>query len=98
MIRDICTRHDVLLIFDEIITGFGRTGDMFAAQTYGVTPDIICGGKGLATGVIPAGAMMAREDTRGLLLRPARLQRPVPAWPHVRGQPARRGRRHRHDR
>jgi adenosylmethionine-8-amino-7-oxononanoate aminotransferase len=62
MIRDICTRHDVLLIFDEVLTGFGKTGDMFAAQTYGVTPDIICGGKGLATGVIPAGAMMARED------------------------------------
>lgn len=62
MIRDICTRHDVMLIFDEVLTGFGKTGDMFAAQTYGVTPDIICGGKGLATGVIPAGAMMARED------------------------------------
>lgn len=62
MIRDICTRHDVLLIFDEVLTGFGKTGDMFAAQTYGVTPDIICAGKGLATGVIPAGAMMARED------------------------------------
>jgi adenosylmethionine-8-amino-7-oxononanoate aminotransferase len=62
MIREICTRHDVLLIFDEVLTGFGKTGDMFAAQTYGVTPDIICGGKSLATGVIPAGAMMARED------------------------------------
>ena len=49
MIRDICTRHDVLFIFDEVLTGFGKTGDMFAAQTYGVTPDIICGGKGLAT-------------------------------------------------
>jgi 4-aminobutyrate aminotransferase-like enzyme len=45
MIRDICTRHDVLLIFDEVLTGFGKTGDMFAAQTYGVTPDIICGGR-----------------------------------------------------
>jgi len=61
MIRDICDRHNVLLIFDEIITGFGRTGNMFAAQTFGVTPDIICGGKGLSSGVIPLGAMMARE-------------------------------------
>jgi len=62
IIREICTRHNVLLIFDEVLTGFAKTGDMFAAQTYGVTPDIICGGKGLATGVIPAGAMMVRED------------------------------------
>jgi len=62
IIRDICTRYNVLLIFDEVLTGFAKTGDMFAAQTYGVTPDILCGGKGLATGVMPVGAMMARED------------------------------------
>ncbi len=62
ILRDICDRYNVLLIFDEIITGFGRTGNMFAAQTFGVTPDIICGGKGLSSGVIPLGAMMARED------------------------------------
>ena len=61
IVRDICDRHEVLLIFDEIITGFGRTGSMFAAQTFGVTPDIICGGKGLSGGTIPLGAMMARE-------------------------------------
>lgn len=62
IVRDICTRHDVMLIFDEVLTGFGRTGDFFAAQTYKVTPDIICSGKGLACGVIPMGAMIARED------------------------------------
>jgi len=62
ILRSTCDRYDVLLIFDEIITGFGRTGDMFAAQTYGVTPDIICGGKGLSSGMLPLGAMMARED------------------------------------
>ena len=61
-IRQICDRHQVLLIFDEIITGYGRTGSMFAAQTFGVTPDIICGGKGLSSGAIPLGAMMARLD------------------------------------
>lgn len=60
MLRDICTRHDVVLIFDEIITGFGRTGSMFAAGAYGVTPDIICSGKGLSSGAIPLGAMAAR--------------------------------------
>lgn len=62
ILRDICDRHEVLLIFDEIITGFGKTGAMFAAQSYGVTPDIICGGKGLSSGVLPLGAMMARQD------------------------------------
>lgn len=60
MLRDICDRHDVILIFDEIITGFGRTGSMFAAGAYGVTPDIICSGKGLSSGAVPLGAMMAR--------------------------------------
>jgi adenosylmethionine-8-amino-7-oxononanoate aminotransferase len=62
MIRQICDRHDVLLIFDEIITGFGKTGNMFAAQTFGVTPDIICAGKGISSGAVPLGAMIARED------------------------------------
>lgn len=62
MIREICNRHNVLLIFDEVLSGCGRTGDMFAAQTFGVTPDILCSGKGLSGGVIPFGAMMARED------------------------------------
>jgi adenosylmethionine-8-amino-7-oxononanoate aminotransferase len=62
MLRQICDRHDVLLIFDEVITGFARTGNMFAAQTFGVTPDILCAGKGLSSGAIPLGAMMARQD------------------------------------
>jgi adenosylmethionine-8-amino-7-oxononanoate aminotransferase len=62
ILRETCTRHNVLLIFDEVLTGFGKTGDMFAAQTYGVTPDILCSGKGLSGGVIPVGALMARED------------------------------------
>ena len=64
IIRDICDRYNVTLIFDEIITGFARTGAMFAAQAYGVTPDIICSGKGLGSGHIPIGAMIAREDMR----------------------------------
>ena len=61
LIRDTCDRHNVVLIYDEIITGFGRTGAMFAAHTFGVTPDIICGSKGLSSGAIPLGALMARE-------------------------------------
>lgn len=61
ILRAICDRHNVILIYDEIITGYGRTGNMFAAQTFGVTPDIICGGKGLSSGAIPMGAMIARQ-------------------------------------
>jgi adenosylmethionine-8-amino-7-oxononanoate aminotransferase len=62
ILREVCDKYDVLLIFDEVITGFGKTGNMFAAQTFGVTPDIICTGKGISSGAIPLGAMIARED------------------------------------
>ena len=62
IIRQICDRYNVILIYDEIITGFARTGAMFAAQTFNVTPDIICSGKGLSSGAIPLGAMITRED------------------------------------
>ncbi|MEE4606902.1 MAG: aminotransferase class III-fold pyridoxal phosphate-dependent enzyme [Desulfobacteraceae bacterium] len=49
IIRGICSRHNVVLIFDEVITGIAKTGAMFAAQKYGVTPDIICCGKGISS-------------------------------------------------
>jgi adenosylmethionine-8-amino-7-oxononanoate aminotransferase len=62
IIREICDRYNVILIFDEVITGFGKTGRMFAAQTFGVTPDILCTGKGISSGAIPLGAMIARTD------------------------------------
>jgi adenosylmethionine-8-amino-7-oxononanoate aminotransferase len=71
MLRAICDRHNVSLIFDEVITGFARTGNMFAAQTFAVTPDIICAGKGLSSGAIPLGAMMARADMGEAFLGPA---------------------------
>ncbi len=61
ILRDLCTRHNVLLIFDEIITGIGRTGRMFAAETFGVTPDVICTGKGMSGGFVPVSAMICRE-------------------------------------
>jgi len=71
LIREICDRHHVLLIFDEVITGFGKTGRMFAAQTFGVTPDILCCGKGLSNGAMPVSAMIAREDMADAFWGPA---------------------------
>ena len=58
-LREICTRHGILLIFDEVITGFGRTGNPFAAQTFGVMPDLMCLAKGLTNGAVPMGAVVA---------------------------------------
>jgi adenosylmethionine-8-amino-7-oxononanoate aminotransferase len=62
LLREMCSKYNILLIFDEILTGFGKTGDIFAAQAFGVTPDIICSGKGLSGGVIPIGSMIAKEE------------------------------------
>src|SRR5947207_2929151 len=58
-LREICDRHGILLIFDEVITGFGRTGAPFAAQEFGVTPDIITTAKGLTNAAFPMGAVFA---------------------------------------
>ncbi|MCW5634120.1 MAG: aspartate aminotransferase family protein [Rubrivivax sp.] len=60
-LREICDRHGILLIFDEVITGFGRTGSPFAAQTFGVTPDLITCAKGLTSGTVPMGAVLAKQ-------------------------------------
>lgn len=60
-VREICDRHAILLIFDEVQTGFGRTGDWFAAQTFGVTPDIMAIAKGIAAGM-PLSATVASKE------------------------------------
>jgi beta-alanine--pyruvate transaminase len=57
-LREICDRHGILLIFDEVITGFGRTGAPFAAQEFGVTPDMITLAKGITNGCVPMGAVL----------------------------------------
>jgi len=56
-LRDICTKHDILLIFDEVITGFGRTGSAFASIEFGVTPDMMTTAKGITGGMIPMGGV-----------------------------------------
>ncbi len=60
-LREICTKHGILLIFDEVITGFGRTGAAFAAQEFGVTPDLITCAKGLTNGAVPMGAVLVKK-------------------------------------
>ena len=60
-LKDLCIDKEVLLIFDEVQTGFGRTGEMFASQTFGVTPDISTFAKAVAGG-FPMGVVMASED------------------------------------
>ena len=61
-LRDICTKHGILLIFDEVITGFGRLGTPFAADYFDVVPDIITTAKGISNGVIPMGAVFVTKD------------------------------------
>jgi beta-alanine--pyruvate transaminase len=61
-LRDICTKHGILLIFDEVITGFGRLGANFGAERLGVTPDIMTMAKGLTNAAVPMGAVAVRND------------------------------------
>ncbi|MCG8506953.1 MAG: aspartate aminotransferase family protein [Sphingomonadales bacterium] len=61
-LRELCTQHGILLIFDEVITAFGRVGAPFAAERFGVVPDIITTAKGLTNGAIPMGAVLVRKE------------------------------------
>ncbi|MGH6859790.1 MAG: aspartate aminotransferase family protein [Phyllobacterium sp.] len=61
-LREICTRNDILLIFDEVITGFGRLGAPFAVDYFGVVPDMVTTAKGITSGVIPMGAVFASSQ------------------------------------
>jgi len=60
-VRELCDRHDVLLILDEVATGFGRTGTMFACEQEGVAPDLLCLAKGITGGYLPLAATLATE-------------------------------------
>src|SRR5439155_21049369 len=61
-LREICDKHGILLIFDEVITGFGRTGQPFGAQTFGVTPDLMTVAKGITNGAVPMGAVFVKQE------------------------------------
>ena len=61
-LRQICDKYGILLIFDEVITGFGRTGKAFAAQTFGVTPDLITCAKALTNAAVPMGGVIVKKE------------------------------------
>jgi beta-alanine--pyruvate transaminase len=70
-LRELCDKHGILLIFDEVITGFGRLGTPFAAQFFGVTPDLMTTAKGITNGTVPCGAVFAsRKIYDGLMTGP----------------------------
>ena len=71
-LRELCDKHGLLLIFDEVITAFGRVGHAFGAQRFGVTPDLITIAKGITSGMIPMGAVVLRQELfDGLMSGPA---------------------------
>ena len=61
-LRALCDRHGIMLVFDEVMTGFGRTGDVFASTRFGVTPDAITFAKGVTSAYVPLGGVMLRES------------------------------------
>jgi beta-alanine--pyruvate transaminase len=68
-LRAICDRHGILLIFDEVITAFGRLGHAFAAERYGVIPDLIAFAKGVTSGSVPMGGVIARQAVYDAFMR-----------------------------
>jgi beta-alanine--pyruvate transaminase len=67
-LRELCTKHGILLIFDEVITGFGRLGAPFASQFFGVTPDLMTTAKGLTNGAFPMGAVFASRAVHDAMM------------------------------
>ena len=72
MIQAVLDKYDVLLIADEVITGFGRTGKMFGCETYGIRPDLITVAKALSSGYQPIGAVLVCEPIHDVMLAQSR--------------------------
>ena len=70
-LRAICDKYGILLIFDEVITGFGRLGAPFATSLFGVVPDMVCIAKGLTNGAVPMGAVVARKSVHDAIMNSA---------------------------
>ena len=70
-LREICDKHGILLIFDEVITGFGRVGKAFAAQRFGITPDLMTTAKGLTNGSVPMGAVFVSNQVHDAFMQGA---------------------------
>jgi len=68
-LREICDQHGIVLVFDEVITGFGRVGNAFAAQRFGVTPDLLTLAKGLTNGAVPMGAVLVSDAIHGAFMQ-----------------------------
>ena len=94
-LREICDKHGILLIFDEVITGFGRLGKPFGSQHFGVMPDLITTAKGITNGTVPMGAVFVRERIFEAFMQGPRRHRAVPRL-HLLRPPARLRRGHRH--
>ena len=68
-LRAICDKYGILLIFDEVITGFGRLGSAFAAERYGVIPDMITFAKGVTSGTVPMGGVIVRKHIHDAFMK-----------------------------
>ncbi len=68
-LREICDKYNILLIFDEVITGFGRLGFAFAAERYGVIPDMITFAKGITSGAVPMGGVLVRSGIHDAFMK-----------------------------
>jgi adenosylmethionine-8-amino-7-oxononanoate aminotransferase len=79
LVRAICDKHNVLLIADEVITGFGRTGDWFALRRYGVQPDIMSFAKGVTSGALPLGGIQISDAIREVIMNAPPNER----WMHA---------------
>ncbi|HEY5793682.1 MAG TPA: aminotransferase class III-fold pyridoxal phosphate-dependent enzyme [Bosea sp. (in: a-proteobacteria)] len=75
-LRAICDKHGILLVFDEVITGFGRTGEAFAAQEFGVTPDLMTMAKALTNGAIPMSAVAVKTEIQKAVIDSIQADRP----------------------